>query len=53
MITVEELVSVLNEIQDYGKKLLDGSDGLVVAHISNDMVANYILDKINGISTNE
>lgn len=43
MITKQCLIKILNEIQDYGKKLIDGSDGVVVANISNEMVADYLM----------
>lgn len=43
MITKQCLIKILNEIQDYGKKLIDGSDGVVVANISNEMVADYLV----------
>ena len=45
MITKQCLIKILNEIQDYGKKLIDGSDGVVVANISNEMVADYLMGK--------
>lgn len=43
MITKQHLIKILNEIQDYGKKLIDGGDGVVVANISNEMVADYLM----------
>ncbi len=46
MITKQRLIKVLNEIQDYGKKLIDGSDGVVVANISNEMVADYLIEEL-------
>lgn len=46
MITKQCLIKILNEIQDYGKKLIDGSDGVVVANISNEMVADYLVGNL-------
>lgn len=43
MIDKEKLIQIINSVQDYGKKLIDCRDGVVVATVSNEQLAEHLI----------
>lgn len=46
MIDKEKLIQIINSVQDYGKKLIDCRDGVVVASVSNEQLAEHLIKEL-------
>lgn len=46
MIDKEKLIKIINSVQDYGKKLIDCRDGVVVASVSNEQLAEHLIKEL-------
>ena len=46
MIDKEKLIQIISSVQDYGKKLIDCRDGVVVASVSNEQLAEHLIKEL-------